>query len=222
MTDSLKSLFGAIAEAESEKQLQENVIRKIGEYFVAKRYGLFLLERLPYIAKKSKLFQLALSLEHNPVVRYLMEHHAPIHEEVLLPEEKWSTICPRFDHGHVMIGPIVNDGNLVGALGLTRDRKSPAFNTQNITDLSALCLHLSTQLVKIQSNKPKFPTSCLSLITPREVQIAELVAEGFTNAEIGKSLWITENSVKQALKRIFRKLAVSSRTEMVIKLAKLS
>jgi DNA-binding CsgD family transcriptional regulator len=31
-------------------------------------------------------------------------------------------------------------------------------------------------------------------------------------------LWITQNSVKQALKRMFRKLEVSARTEMVAKL----
>lgn len=39
-----------------------------------------------------------------------------------------------------------------------------------------------------------------------------------TNAEIGAELWITQNSVKQALKRMFRKLDVSARTEMVAKL----
>ena len=52
-------------------------------------------------------------------------------------------------------------------------------------------------------------------LTPREIQIAELVAQGLTNAEIGTALWIQENSVKQALKRMFRKLQVSSRAEMV-------
>jgi DNA-binding CsgD family transcriptional regulator len=51
-------------------------------------------------------------------------------------------------------------------------------------------------------------------LTPREVQIAQLVAQGRTNSEIGVELWITENSVKQALKRMFRKLEVSSRAEM--------
>jgi DNA-binding CsgD family transcriptional regulator len=45
-----------------------------------------------------------------------------------------------------------------------------------------------------------------------------LVALGRTNTEIGTELWITENSVKQALKRMFRKLEVSSRTEMVAQL----
>ena len=56
-------------------------------------------------------------------------------------------------------------------------------------------------------------------LTPRELQIAELVALGRTNAEIGNELWITENSVKQALKRMFRKLEVSSRAEMVAQLS---
>lgn len=56
-------------------------------------------------------------------------------------------------------------------------------------------------------------------LTSREVQIAELVAQGRTNAEIGAELWITENSVKQALKRLFRKLEVSSRAEMVAQLS---
>lgn len=55
-------------------------------------------------------------------------------------------------------------------------------------------------------------------LTPRELQIAELVAQGRTNSEIGRELWITENSVKQALKRMFRKLDVSSRTTMIAQL----
>ena len=222
MTDSLKSLFKAIAEAESERQLQQNVINKIGAYFAAKHYQLFLLARLPDLAKKSKLLQLALSIDHNPVLRYVIEHHAPVHEKALLTARKWKTICPRFDHGHVMVGPIVNDGSLIGALGLTRTRNCPCFNSQDIADMSALCLHLSIWWIKIQSQKIEFNVSSIELITPREVQIAELVAQGFTNAEIGKSLWITENSVKQALKRMFRKLEVSSRTEMVAKLSRVN
>jgi DNA-binding CsgD family transcriptional regulator len=57
-------------------------------------------------------------------------------------------------------------------------------------------------------------------LTARELQIADLVASGQTNAEIGAELWITENSVKQALKRMFRKLEVSSRAEMVARLSR--
>jgi DNA-binding CsgD family transcriptional regulator len=88
----------------------------------------------------------------------------------------------------------------------------PEFEQQNLLDLSALCLHLSTWVATVRSPSQLPQINCL---TSREMQIAELVAQGKTNAEIGAELWITENSVKQALKRIFRKLSVSSRTEMV-------
>jgi DNA-binding NarL/FixJ family response regulator len=39
---------------------------------------------------------------------------------------------------------------------------------------------------------------------------------------IGAALWITEHTVKQALKRMFRKLEVSSRAELVARIAKFS
>jgi DNA-binding CsgD family transcriptional regulator len=212
--NSLKSIIKAIVKAENQLQLESDVINLIGEYFVAKRYRLFLLSQIPTVARQSKLFQLAISTEYNPVLHYLVEHHAPVHEGVLLPQGKWKTICPRLDRAHVMVGPIVDDGDLIGGLALTRDRHSQAFSDRNIVDLSAICLHISTRLAKIQS-RPKSNSSSLELITPRERQIAELVARGLTNAEIGKTLWITENSVKQALKRMFRKLGVSSRTEAI-------
>lgn len=220
MTQELKTLFAAIAKTKNELQLQETVIHHIGNYFTAKRYRLFLRDRLPQTVKKSFLLQLALSVDHNPVLKYVVENHIPVHEGVLLTKNKWHTICPRFDHGHVMVGPIVNNGLLIGGLAFTRDRHDNSFNNQNLLDLSALCLHISTQLLKIQSQQTKFPQDNLNKITSRELQIAQLVAQGLTNKEIGKMLWITENSVKQALKRIFRKLQVSSRAEMIAQLSR--
>ena len=50
------------------------------------------------------------------------------------------------------------------------------------------------------------------------LQIAELVAQGLTNAEIAVRLWISVNTVKQTLKNIIRKLNVSVRAQMVAKL----
>ena len=86
---------------------------------------------------------------------------------------------------------------------------------QEIIDLSALCLHLSACLAALRTPEPAVHCSLASRLTSRELQIAQLVAKGLTNAEIGAELWITQNSVKQALKRMFRKLEVSARAEMV-------
>nr|WP_310427053.1 helix-turn-helix transcriptional regulator [Chamaesiphon sp. VAR_48_metabat_135_sub] len=92
----------------------------------------------------------------------------------------------------------------------------PAFDAQNLADLSGICLHLSIWAATVRSLPQPERTERL---TAREWQIVELVALGRTNAAIGTEVWITENSVKQALKRMFRKLEVSSRAEMLAQLS---
>ena len=211
-----------------EEELQLQVTASVSEYFGAQRCRLFFFDQLPpAMTKIQGMLRIALSIDHNPVLRYLIEHHAPVHEELVLPPGMWAKICPRSDHGHVMAGPIVSGGQLIGGIGFTRNRDHPAFNARNLTDLSALCLHLSTQLAIMRSPSvlegKLQPTELNALkthrLTPREIQIAELVAQGRTNAQVGAALWITENSVKQALKRMFRKLKVSSRAQMVAQLS---
>ncbi|MBO3461857.1 LuxR C-terminal-related transcriptional regulator [Aetokthonos hydrillicola Thurmond2011] len=224
MAISLQFLFGAINQAQDEQELRSQVLPKINEYFVVKRYGIFFFDQLPFKdSKLQKTLQIGLSIEHNPVVRYLVERHAPVHEGLVVSPKIWTMICPRPDHWHVMAGPIVSRGKLVGVVGCTREQSMPAFDSQNLADLSAICLHLSTWAATVRSQnvcegKLQKGIEKSDRLTPRELQIAELVALGRTNAQIGKELWITENSVKQALKRIFRKLEVSSRAEMVAQL----
>jgi DNA-binding CsgD family transcriptional regulator len=208
MNSFLQPLFQEIALAKDEHQLRSLVVETGREYFQAKRCGVFFCDRL----NLSKTMQLALSVKYNPVVRYLVERHAPVHEGLLVSPKTWRLICPRADHWHVMAGPIVNKGQLIGIVGFTREQAMPAFDDQNLADLSALCLHISSWTATMRSQ----PLQQLEgeVLTPREVQIAQLVAQGRTNSEIGVELWIAENSVKQALKRMFRKLDVSSRAEM--------
>lgn len=55
----------------------------------------------------------------------------------------------------------------------------------------------------------------LNCLTMREREVAELVAKGFNNREIGDRIGISREGVKQSLKRMFRKLDVSARAEMV-------
>lgn len=50
-------------------------------------------------------------------------------------------------------------------------------------------------------------------LTPRELQILELVGEGHSNAQLARKLWITEQTVKFHLTNIYRKLKVTNRTE---------
>jgi DNA-binding NarL/FixJ family response regulator len=50
-------------------------------------------------------------------------------------------------------------------------------------------------------------------LTERELEILRAVGEGKSNREIGKKLWLAEQTVKFHLTNIYRKLNVSSRTE---------
>jgi len=58
-------------------------------------------------------------------------------------------------------------------------------------------------------------------LTPREQQVAQLLAGGLTNKEIAQRLGITEHTVKFHLNGILRKLGVSTRTEAVVQAARL-
>lgn len=213
----LKRLFEAISQVKDRPDLPTHLVPQIGEYFAAKRSGIFFFDQLSGYKDLQNVLDIALSVEHNPIARYLTERHTPVHEGLVTSPKAWSIICPRPDHWHVMAGPIVSQGQLVGVIGCTREKSMPAFNTQNLADLSGICLHLSVWSATVRSQTRHGGSSerLSPLLTVREFQIAELVSLGRTNAEIGRKLWITENSVKQALKRMFRKLEVSSRTEMV-------
>ena len=50
-------------------------------------------------------------------------------------------------------------------------------------------------------------------LTRREREILEYVAEGSTNGEVARTLWVTEQTVKFHLANIFRKLDVTNRTQ---------
>lgn len=54
------------------------------------------------------------------------------------------------------------------------------------------------------------------LLTPREEQVVALVADGLSNRAVGEELRLTEHTVKKYLFRIFEKLGISTRVELVL------
>ena len=54
------------------------------------------------------------------------------------------------------------------------------------------------------------------MLTPREEQTVNLVTAGLNNREIATELKVKENTVKKSLLRIYDKLGVSNRVELVL------
>jgi DNA-binding NarL/FixJ family response regulator len=52
-----------------------------------------------------------------------------------------------------------------------------------------------------------------SVLTKREVEILRLTAQGHSNGDLAKMLWVTEQTVKFHLSNIYKKLGVANRTE---------
>jgi DNA-binding CsgD family transcriptional regulator len=55
------------------------------------------------------------------------------------------------------------------------------------------------------------PVSGVEALTPSEVRVAELTAEGLTNREVAQSLFVSEKTVETHLGRVYRKLDIKSR-----------
>lgn len=56
-------------------------------------------------------------------------------------------------------------------------------------------------------------------LTPREREIVDLVLLGHNNRQIGKTLFLSVQSVKNALTRIYRKVGVASRSALISRVA---
>ena len=55
----------------------------------------------------------------------------------------------------------------------------------------------------------------IPLLTERELQVLRGMADGRSNAEIGKELFVSEDTVKTHARRLFRKLGARDRAQAV-------
>jgi DNA-binding CsgD family transcriptional regulator len=232
MASSLHPLFKLLATAPSEQVLRHRFMDGVSQYFGVQRWGIYLMDDKNHLAGFDVVGVSDAFVERyekigrsvDPVLQYVLENHAPAHEELVLPRGSWKQselyqkCCSEYAHEHIMTGPIVGQGQLIGTIHFARVDDTLPFSNNDLVDLGAVCTHLSACLAALRIQSSVFPSVVYEYLTPREIQIANLVAKGLTNAEIGAELWITQNSVKQALKRMFRKLDVTARAEMVAQL----
>jgi DNA-binding CsgD family transcriptional regulator len=64
-----------------------------------------------------------------------------------------------------------------------------------------------------EKSRPRIP-GARDQLTPQELQIAQMAAEGLTNREIGQKLYLSHRTIGSHLYRIFPKLGITSRAEL--------
>ncbi len=99
-----------------------------------------------------------------------------------------------------------------GALGYVLKDEPPEVILQAIGNAAAGTLHLSSEhttrvMAGLRSSRPK--------LTPRELQVLELLSTGKTNSQIADTLFVSEATVKTHLVHIFEKLDVATRGQAV-------
>lgn len=90
------------------------------------------------------------------------------------------------------------------------------------SEIVAAVIAIADNLVVLHPNflellpiREKIAATPVQTLTPREIEVLEMLGSGLGNKAIAKHLHISEHTVKFHISSIFQKLSVSSRTEAV-------
>jgi DNA-binding NarL/FixJ family response regulator len=110
-----------------------------------------------------------------------------------------------------------------GASGYLLKRTPPAKIMESIADVHRGGSPMSSEIARkvVQSfQKPNSSPNETDQLTAREKEILTHLAKGFTYKEIGDEMFISDETVRSHLRRIYEKLHVHSRTAAVVKFLK--
>lgn len=118
-------------------------------------------------------------------------------------------------------------GTPLGTVTLFREREAGDFTGFEMRILKELARHLSLRLgelyprgfvVQARNISPIAALAEQVGINPREMEILQLMADGYTNKQMAESLFISESTVKKHVNAVYRKLGVSNRMGLVARL----
>jgi DNA-binding CsgD family transcriptional regulator len=139
----------------------------------------------------------------------------------------------RFEEAARILGAAHGLRETIGCLRFPVHRRSHEADTAVVRDAlgagafdeawaegAALALDDAIAYARRGRGKRKRPTHGWKSLTPTEVRVTELVADGLTNRQIGQKLFISPRTIQTHLSHVFTKLGVSTRAELAANVAK--
>ena len=118
-----------------------------------------------------------------------------------------------------------------GAVGYIQKDATPADVAQIIVDVkqgaSAISPMIARKLLaRVHQNGQReaaaaVPAAAPPLLTPRETEVLELIARGYSYAEIARLQTVSKHTVQSHIKNLYSKLAVHSRGEAVFEASRM-
>ncbi len=95
-----------------------------------------------------------------------------------------------------------------------REQLRQALELATVCGAAALAARTESELLATGARPRRIALSGVQSLTPSERRVAEMAANGPTNREIAQALFVTQRTVEVHLTSIYRKLGISSRSQL--------
>jgi DNA-binding CsgD family transcriptional regulator len=230
----LQTLLAAVQGAASLAEVQRAYVETVGAVIDARAHGIYWFPRGDRTRMRLEVRGAAedfiaeyerVGPTGDPVLGALLRARRPVRSDELMPPERWRRLpfhatLARAGLEHTLQAPVLHGGVLVGTLNVARPAAAPQFDARDALVLGLVSVHVAAAYRRAERfdalvRRASAPSSdALEVLSAREREVSLLVVAGLSNREVAAALGVAESTVKEHLKRIFRKLGVANRQEL--------
>lgn len=229
----MQNLLAAVQGAASLAEVQRAYVESVGAVIDARAHGIYWFPRGDRTRMRLEVRGAAedfiaeyerVGPTGDPVLAALQRARRPVRSDELMPLDRWRRLpfhatLARAGLDHTLQAPILHGGVLVGTLNVARPAAAPQFDARDALVLGLVSVHVAAAYRRAERfdallRRAAPPCDALEVLSPREREVALLAVAGLTNRDAAAALGVAESTVKEHLKRTFRKLGVASRQEL--------
>lgn len=227
-------MLAAVQAAASLAEVQRAYVESVGAVIDARAHGIYWFPRGDRARMRLEVRGAAedfieeyerVGPTGDPVLAALLRARRPVRSGELMPLDRWRRLpfhatLARAGLDHTLQAPVIHGGVLVGTLNVARPSGAPQFDARDALVLGLASVHVAAAYRRAERFDALLrraatpPCDALDVLSPREREVALLAVAGLSNSDAAAALGVAESTVKEHLKRTFRKLGVANRQEL--------